>query len=68
MFTQTNRVRHATLTYTYIIQGNLLTGARNYELALKDLSDKGPSVQLATLYNKLGWNVFKQGDLMKAIR
>lgn len=48
-------------------KGDLLSGARKYESALSVLEQKGRSLQLAKLYQKLGWNVFKQGDCPKAI-
>ncbi|XP_045214891.2 uncharacterized protein LOC123564985 [Mercenaria mercenaria] len=52
-------------TYT---KGDLHTGQEKYLSALNIIEKKGDTMQLATLYHKIGWNIFKQGDCTEAIR
>lgn len=49
-------------------KGDLISGAKKYRAALGVMENHGRSLQLAKLYQKLGWNVFKQGDCPEAIK
>jgi hypothetical protein len=49
-------------------QGNLSQGANNYESALRVLETKGKSLQLATAYQRMGWNMLQQARNLDANR
>ncbi|XP_052817045.1 uncharacterized protein LOC128243355 [Mya arenaria] len=54
-----------------LTKGNLQKGERNYMQALQVLEKSGKSeksYEVASLFKKLGWNIFKQGFCEQAIR
>lgn len=51
-----------------LTQGELATGENKYRLALKHLERAEKSLRQATVYQRLGWNLHRQGDNAAAIR
>ncbi|XP_045195284.2 uncharacterized protein LOC123550882 [Mercenaria mercenaria] len=49
-------------------KGDFLHGANNYQSALTVLENMEKSIQLASVYQKLGWNMHKQGLNDEAIQ
>ncbi|XP_053396226.1 nephrocystin-3-like isoform X2 [Mercenaria mercenaria] len=50
------------------IKGHLVRGADNYDSAIAVFEKYGKSLQLATAYQRKGWNLYSQGKNLEAVK